>query len=976
FTFQLDSIVYVGCGRIDGNTNYTNYFWKYNIITDTWTQLYDFPGLARYNAVGFSINGYGYICTGDGWNYFNDFWVYNPNTDVWIKLANFPGYERGGAVSFTINNKGYISCGVNGSLWVDEYNDLWEYVPDSNMQLQEQMILEFNTNLSEGKTITLPLYGIVDVIVDWGDGNSEQFTSEGNKEHTYNYDGSYTVTISGTLTHFGTNDYPNADKLVKIHSFGEIGLTDLSYSCQNAINLTVVPTQIPDEVTNLSYMFQNASLFNYDIGSWNVSNVTNMSNMFFNAPAYNQDIGNWDVSNVTNMSGMFGANYEISSTFNQNIGNWDVSNVTNMSNMFYLDTSFNQDIGSWNVINVTNMSNIFGYAFMFNQDISNWNVSNVTNMNFMFCGASSFDQNIGNWDVSNVTNMQDMFNYATSFNQDIGNWDVSNVTNMQDMFNYATSFNQDIGNWDVSNVVDMSRMFMNASEFNQDIGSWNVSNVTMMQQMFDNASVFNYDIGNWDMSNVLYIYGMFRNTNEFNQDIGNWDVSNTTDMWAMFYDASSFNQYIGSWDVSNVTDMGYMFYDASSFNQDIGSWDVGNVTDMGYMFYGVTLSVANYDSLLIGWASQNLNDYISFSGGNSKYSCEAITAHDVLTGTPNFWNITDGGLAPDDVAPISDLIELGSVYEECSVLDLIAPTATDNCDGSITATTTSVFPITTSETVIWTYTDNAGNISTQTQEVIITDVIPPLVDLLSLSPVSDECTVFELTAPTATDNCDGSITATTTSVFPITASETVIWTYTDNIGNISTQTQEVIITDDENPTITCPSDFIVIADDLSQTYTVQGTELNPLAIVDNCEGAFLFNDFNSESSLIGSAFSLGTTSVLWTVEDASGNQNSCSFDVTVETFVELTDINGENLFTLYPNPTKAKTTIICGNKCSVIKNYSLKITNTTNQIVYLTTINSQQTIINSSDWAKPGIYFVHLIDNYGKTLETKKLIIQ
>ena len=51
--------------------------------------------------------------------------------------------------------------------------------------------------------------------------------------------------------------------------------------------------------------------------------------------------------------------------------------------------------------------------------------------------------------------------------------------------------------------------------------------------------------------------------------------------------------------------------------------------------------------------------------------------------------------------------------------DLTAPTATDNCDdGTITATTDSAFPITSTTTITWTYTDAAGNTTTQKQEVI------------------------------------------------------------------------------------------------------------------------------------------------------------------------------------------------------------------------------------------------------------------
>ena len=178
--------------------------------------------------------------------------------------------------------------------------------------------------------------------------------------------------------------------------------------------------------------------------------------------------------NITNMSWMFSN----ASSFNQDISSWDTSSVTTMGYMFDSASSFNQDISSWDTSSVTDMSGMFLDASSFNQDISSWDTSSVTTMGYMFLDASSFNQDISSWDTSSVTTMGYMFFYNFSFNQDISSWDTSSVTDMSGMFSYDISFNQDISSWDTSSVTDMSGMFSNASSFNQNVSGWNVCNVT------------------------------------------------------------------------------------------------------------------------------------------------------------------------------------------------------------------------------------------------------------------------------------------------------------------------------------------------------------------------------------------------------------------------------------------------------------------------------------------------------------------
>jgi surface protein len=87
--------------------------------------------------------------------------------------------------------------------------------------------------------------------------------------------------------------------------------------------------------------------------------------------------------------------------------------------------------------------------------------------------------------------------------------------------------------------------------------------------------------------------------------------------------------------------MSGMFYAASSFNQNVSVWDVSLVTNMTNMFKQTALTSDNYDSILIGWASQNLQQDVPLGAGSTMY-CSGATARNTLVNTYG-WTITDGG---------------------------------------------------------------------------------------------------------------------------------------------------------------------------------------------------------------------------------------------------------------------------------------------------------------------------------------------
>ena len=360
-------------------------------------------------------------------------------------------------------------------------------------------------------------------------------------------------------------------------------------------------------VTDMNNMFYTANVFNQDISSWDVSSVTTMYRMFSANNGFNNGgvALDWtDTSSLLTTGGMFTG----ATVFNQNIGSWNVNSVLNMSDMFWDATAFNQDISSWGVSSVTDMSDMFSGATSFDQDISGWDVSLIASK------PTNFDDNTTtNWTtiekplwgtaggilypLSNTAADPTSTTWRTAnpTYQFIANVGIlmpagSPITDMGWMFQTATTFNDpDISFWYVSNVTNMAGMFYRANAFNQDISSWNVSNVTDMSYMFWFALVFNDPaVSSWDVSAVTTMRGMFRSALLFNQDISSWDVSNVTRMDSMFYNADVFNQPLNSWNVSSVTNMAGMFNRAYAFNQDISSWNVTKVIKFLAMFYSAT----------------------------------------------------------------------------------------------------------------------------------------------------------------------------------------------------------------------------------------------------------------------------------------------------------------------------------------------------------------------------------------------------
>jgi len=245
---------------------------------------------------------------------------------------------------------------------------------------------------------------------------------------------------------------------------------------------------------------------------------------------------------------------------------------------------------------------------------------------------------------------------------------------------------------------------------------------------------------------------------------------------------------------------------------------------------------------------------------NYEWSVQSVDAG--FAGSPF---ATEKSFSSDITAPVPNAATLSNITAECSVSSLEAPTATDNCAGTVIGTHNVTLPITAQGTTVvtWTYNDGNGNSTTQIQNVIIDDVTTPLAP--TLATLTGECSVTA-TAPTTTDACAGSITGTTTDPLEYNSQGTFVieWTFDDGHGNNVNVDQTVII-DDVTPPVapTLP----VLSADCSLTVTAPTT-------TDVCAGTIIGTtsdplEYNTQ----------GTFVIEWTFDD--GNGNNVNVDQTV-----------------------------------------------------------------------------------------------
>ncbi|MBL4703722.1 MAG: T9SS type A sorting domain-containing protein, partial [Flavobacteriales bacterium] len=213
-----------------------------------------------------------------------------------------------------------------------------------------------------------------------------------------------------------------------------------------------------------------------------------------------------------------------------------------------------------------------------------------------------------------------------------------------------------------------------------------------------------------------------------------------------------------------------------------------------------------------------------------------------------------------------------------------------------------------------------------------------------LANITDECSVSMPVAPTATDSCAGSITGTTSTIFPITSIGTtvVVWEYNDGNGNTSTQSQNVIITPIDNSVIQTLDSLVANA----VGYDYQWID---------CDNG------NTDISGENQQFFIPALSGSYAIEISNGTCTVVS--ACMDIAVGISDIKGTLDFQVHPNPFSNSVFI---QSESIYKGVILIFDNL-GKLLLKKEYQGNDITLDLSDFAK-GVYYLKLESEQGSSV--------
>ncbi|MBK8965958.1 MAG: HYR domain-containing protein [Lewinellaceae bacterium] len=356
---------------------------------------------------------------------------------------------------------------------------------------------------------------------------------------------------------------------------------------------------------------------------------------------------------------------------------------------------------------------------------------------------------------------------------------------------------------------------------------------------------------------------------------------------------------------------------ASSPGATIAAFDLDNSISCGNCFpsvggqYGANVTL-NVNAL--GQVSISGTMFGGGSGNTAVFNYSYSATFDVAKGI-NFLFVNENtvGGASTQLDYLDYTCDLATPSPCGAIVSWNTPAGSDNCpvvvtrsDGpgnnaNMTLNSGDEFPLGVT-TICYQAEDGGGNSTECCFTVTVNDnsnpdITCPAAVVVNTGTGVCAATGVALGAPVVSDNCGApNTTNNAPSDFPKGVT-TVTWTATDAAGNTAVCQQTVTVLDNEPPMLSCPTNQTLPPGAAPPcSAVVNGIDAT---FSDNCPGATLAYTFSGATTGSGSGqasgqlFMGGVTTVAYTVTDAGGLQQTCSFFVAVPTF----DISGTILWT-------------------------------------------------------------------------------
>ncbi len=372
--------------------------------------------------------------------------------------------------------------------------------------------------------------------------------------------------------------------------------------------------------------------------------------------------------------------------------------------------------------------------------------------------------------------------------------------------------------------------------------------------------------------------------------------------------------------------------------------DGGTTDNCGF---NLSASQLNFDCSDVG---ENMITLTATDSCNNAASCIAVVT-------------VEDTIAPVVVAQNIVIFLDENGFASISVPDVLL-SATDNCGIqdiylSMTEFTCEELGYNTIELIV---IDVNGNITVTEVYVTVWDSIAPVLVMQDIEIYLDENGVASIEVEdivaSSFDNCG--IISLTIDQHDFDCShigDNVVYAHLYGIGGEDHDWATVTVIDDLEPVVVCIADTTIEIPEGQTHYTAQGDEFDIIYMADNCEIDSVANNINSDTTLAGEEFLVGTTVVTWSVMDQSGNWGECSFEVTISV---LTDIDDYLLryVRIYPNPTQSAVKIDLGSSYDRI---SMIVKDMSGKVMHREEYEGIEEIdLNIENYVN-GVYFISLI---------------